>query len=88
MQGKNCNRVVFEPEAYGCKVTSKITLTYMVLLGDEVVANLVITGDGHIRREKFICEIQNFSQINFSPLICPSPVMSRLATTSSPRSTM
>ena len=71
MQGKNCNRVVFEPESYGCKLNCKITLTYMVLLGDEVVANLDITGDGHIRGEKFIYVKFCISQRNMTIKVQP-----------------
>ena len=33
-QDKDGNRVEFESEAYGCKVTIKITRPDMVLLGD------------------------------------------------------
>ena len=56
MQDKDGNCVEFESEAYGCKVTSNITLPDMVLLGDGVGANLDTTGDGHIGGDKFICE--------------------------------
>ena len=56
MQDKDGHCVEFESEAYGCKVTSNITLPDMVLLGDGVGANLDTTGDGHIGGDKFLCE--------------------------------
>ena len=61
-QDKDGNRAGFKSEAYGCKVTSKIAQPDMVLLGDEVGANLDITGDGHIVGDKFLCEKGFISQ--------------------------
>ena len=55
-QDKDGKRVEFESEAYGCKVTSKITRPVMVVFGNEVGANIYITGDGHIGGEKLICK--------------------------------
>ena len=45
---KDGNRVEFESESYGCKITSKITQSEIMLLGDEVGVNLDMTGGGHI----------------------------------------
>ena len=61
-QDKDGNRVEFESEGYGCKLTSKITRPDMVLLGDEVVSDLYITGDGNIGGEKLLCEKGCISQ--------------------------
>ena len=47
-QYKDGNRVAFESEAFGCKVTIKISRPDMVLLGDEFGRNFDMTGDGHI----------------------------------------
>ena len=47
-QDKDGNRVEYESEAYVCKVTSRITLTDMVLIVNEVGANIYMAGDGHI----------------------------------------
>ena len=55
-QDKDGNRVKFESEAYGCRVTSKITRPDMVLLGDEFGGNIDMIGDGHIVGEKLICD--------------------------------
>ena len=62
-QEKDENRVEFEPEAYGCKVTSKIYRPKIVLLGNEVGGNIDMTGDGHIGGEKFLCEKVCIAQI-------------------------
>ena len=56
MQDKDGNRVKFESEAYGCRVTSKITRPDMVLLGDEFGGNIDMIGDGNIVGEKLICD--------------------------------
>ena len=55
-QDKDGNRVEFESEAYGYKVASKITRPDIVLLGDEIGANLDMTGDRHMGGGKFLCE--------------------------------
>ena len=55
-QDKYGNCVEFESEAYGCKITSKISQPDMVLLGAEVGGNLDMTGDGHIVGEKMLCD--------------------------------
>ena len=55
-QYKYRNNVEFEFEAYGGKLTSKIIRPDMVLIGNEVVGNLDVTGDGHIGGEKFLSE--------------------------------
>ena len=55
-QYKYRNHVEFEFEAYGCKLTSKIIRPDMVLIGNEVVGNLDVTGDGHIGGEKILSE--------------------------------
>ena len=47
-QDKDGNRVEYESEAYVCKVTSRITLTDMVLIVNEVGASIDMAGDGHI----------------------------------------
>ena len=47
-QDKDGNRIEFESEAYGCKVTSKFYRPGMVLLGDTVGVNLDMTGDEHV----------------------------------------
>ena len=47
-QDKDGNRVEYESEAYVCKVTSRITLTDMVLIVNEVGAIIEMAGDGHI----------------------------------------
>ena len=59
---KDENYFEFKSEAYGCKLTSKITQPNMVLLGDEVGANLDMTGDGNIGGEKLLYEKGCISQ--------------------------
>ena len=46
-QYKDGKRVEFESEAYVCKVTSKITRPYMVLI-IKVGGNIEMNGDGNI----------------------------------------
>ena len=55
-QDKDGNRVEFEPEAYGCKVTSKIYRLDIVIIVDEVGGNLDMTGNGYLGGEKLICD--------------------------------
>ena len=55
-QDNDGDHVEFESEAYGCKVTSTITLSSMVLLGNEFGDNIDITDDEHIGGQKFLCE--------------------------------
>ena len=55
-QYKDGKRVEFESEAYRCKVSTKITQTNMVLLGDEVGGNLDMNGVLHTGGEIFLCE--------------------------------
>ena len=61
-QDKDENRVEFESEAYGCKVTSKNFRPEMVLIGYEFGGNLGMTGDGHTGGEKVLCEKDCISQ--------------------------
>ena len=53
---KDGNHVKFGSEAFGCKVTSKISQPDMVLLVDEVGENLYMTGGGHIGGYNVICD--------------------------------
>ena len=56
-QGKDGNRVEFESNTYGCKVTGKFSQPGMVLLGDEVGGNIDMTGDGHILGDLFLRKV-------------------------------
>ena len=62
-QDKDGNRVEFESEAYGCKVTSEITRPDMVFIGDEVGGNIDMTGDGHIGGDKLLREERCIAKI-------------------------
>ena len=63
-QDKDGNHVELRSEAYGCKVGGKIITQHdMVFLGDEVGANLDMTGHGHIEGEIFISEKYFIAQI-------------------------
>ena len=57
------NRVEFEQETNGCKATSTISLPDIVLLGNEFVGNIDMTGDGNIGGEKLLFEKVCITQI-------------------------
>ena len=54
-QDKGRNRVEFESEAFGCKVTSKFYQPKMGILGEKVGGNFDMTGDRHIGGKKVPC---------------------------------